>query len=268
MAKNAVFNYEQKLFLGGVQLSGVTTVDGGYSISEEPINIIGKGYKYPVRQGPLVGNFSIERYYIGEDLLLNYTGDHTISGSINFNDTQHFGFTSGYLNEYSVSAAVGSIPQSNASFVVYGDIGDGIDASDYNPHPKIQIPNQGAISLNCKGFQTNRVTNFSYNLRIDREPLYKIGSPYPVQVDRKWPIYQEASFQLECNDFEINKIRDYLISPQEQSSLTISFSNPVNESQIESFTIQNARLINQQMASSSDDLLTISLQYQGYINKK
>lgn len=268
MAKNAVLNYEQQFYLDGVLLSGVTSIDGGYSVQEEPINIIGQGYVYPVRQGPLVGNFSVSRYFIGEDYFLNFTGDNPISGSINFNDDQKFGFTSGYLTQYSVSAGVGSIPKSDASFIVYGNIGDGIDATDTKEHPAIQIPNQGSITVDCAGYQTNRVTQFSYTMRVDREALYKIGSPYPIQVDRKCPVYQEASFEIECNDFEIDKIREYLVKPRMQSSLNLSFKNPINQNSIETFTINNARLLDQNIATSSDDLITINLRYAGYINTK
>lgn len=268
MAKNAVLNYEQQFYLDGVLLSGVTTIDGGYSIQEEPINIIGQGYVYPVRQGPLVGNFSVSRYFIGEDYFLNFTGDSPISGSINFNDNQQFGFTSGYLTQYSVSAGVGSIPKSDASFVVYGDIGEGINGYGEKEHPVIQIPNQGSITVDCSGYQTNRVTQFSYTMRIDREALYKIGSPHPVQVDRKCPVYQEASFEIECNDFEVSKIREYLVKPRMQSSLNLSFKNPINENSIETFTINNARLLDQNLSTSSDDLIAISLRYAGYINTK
>lgn len=263
---NAVLNYEHHFYLSGILLSGVTNIDGGYSISESPVNIIGQGYKYPVRNGNLVGNFNISKFYIGQDPLLNYTGDHPISGSINYQD-KNFGFTDGYLTEYSISASIGSIPQSNSSIVVYGDIGSGINASGNIAHPKIQIPNQGSIELNCQHYQTNRVTDFSYTLRIDRNPIYKIGSPFPVQVDRQFPILQEAAFSLDVSDAEITKIQEYLISPQQQT-LTFKINNPINEQEIDTITIEKARLLSQSMRSSSDDLITVDLLYNGYVNKK
>ena len=214
--KNAVLNYDQQFYLSGILLSGVTSIDGSYGISENPINIIGKGYTYPVRQGPLVGNFSIDKYYIGQETLLNYTGDNAISGSINFNN-KSFGFNSGYLTDFSLSCGIGRIPKCNASISVYGNIGSGISASGTNVHPSIEIPNQGSISLNVTGYQTNRVTNFSYSLSTPRSPLYKVGSPYPIQVDRKFPISQDASFSIDVHDFEINQIRDYLVKPKQQN---------------------------------------------------
>lgn len=270
--KNAIQNYEQQFYLSGILLSGVTNLNGQYSIDESPINIIGKGYTYPVRQSPLVGEFQISKYYIGKDPLLDYVGDNPISGSINFvspssDDDKSFGFTSGFLTEYSVSAGIGRIPESSASIVVYGDVGAGINASGNSPHPKIEIPNQGSISVNCSGYQTNRVTDFSYSLRIDRKPIYKIGSPFPVQVDRAFPIFQEANFTLEVDDLEISKIQEYLISPKQQD-LSLSFSNPINSQPIDTFFIPKARLLNQSITSSSDGVLTVSLNYISYINKK
>jgi len=268
--KNAVLNYEQQFYLSGIPLSGVTSLDGGYSIDESSVNIIGKGHTYPVARGPLVGNFRISKYYIGNEPLLNYTGDNAISGSINYYNeskpnVKNFGFTSGYLTEYSVSAGIGRIPETRSS--MYGDIGSGINASGSNSHPKIEIPNQGSISLNATGYQTNRVTDFTYTLRIDRSPVYKIGDPFPVQVDRTFPLTQEATFSLDVHDFEVNKIQEYLISPKQQT-INLEFKNPINSSKIESFTINKARLLSQSIRSSTNDVLKVQLRYIGYINKK
>lgn len=264
--KNAVVNYEQQFYLSGIQLSGVTSIEGSYGISESPINIIGKGYTYPTRTGPMEGQFSIGKYYIGQEPLLNYTGDNHISGSINFNN-RSFGFSTGYLTNYSISCSIGSIPTTSASISVYGDIGSGIDSSGVNSHPAIQIPNQGSISLNASGYNTNRITSFNYSLRTDRNPVYKVGSPYPVQVDRKFPLVQQASFTIEVNDFEVTKMREYLIKPRQQD-LIISFANPINDNNIETFTLKNARLLRQGLSSSSDGITKVELGYTAYINKK
>ena len=264
--KNAIANYEHQFYLSGVQLSGVTAVGGEYSISESPINIIGKGYTFPERTGPMVGRFSISKYYIGQEPILNYTGDNPLSGSINY-DNKSFGFESGYLTDYSINCSIGSIPTASAGISVYGNIGSGIDSSGSNSHPDIQIPNQGSISLNASGYKSNRITDFSYSLRVDRSPVYKIGSPYPVQVDRKTPLVQQASFSLEIDDFQITRMREYLIKPKQQD-ITISFANPINDNNIETFTLKKARLLNQSFSSSADGVIKVQLNYKTYINKK
>ena len=158
--KNAITNYEHQFYLSGVQLSGVTSVGGSYSISESAINIIGKGYTFPERSGPMVGKFSISKYYIGQESLLNYTGDNPISGSINYDD-KNFGFESGYLTDYSINCSVGGIPTATAGIEVYGDIGSGINSSGSNTQPDIQIPNQGSISLNASAHGNRKIISKS-----------------------------------------------------------------------------------------------------------
>jgi hypothetical protein len=44
--------------------------------------------------------------------------------------------------------------------------------------------------------------------------------------------------------------------------------NPINDNIIDTFYISNARLLSQNIRSSSDDLLSVELTYNGYINKK
>mgnify|MGYP007047343116 CR=1 FL=1 len=263
--KNAHFNYDQEFFLDGCQLSGVVSIDGGYSIDESPINIIGKGHTFPVRQGSLVGNFNISKYYIGEEKLLDYTGDQPISGSINYGDSS-FGFLSGFLTEYSLSAGIGQIPTANASIVVYGDIGEGLKDQGNLAHPPIQIPNQGSILLDVHGFNTNRVSSFDYSIRINREPIYKVSEPFPVQVHTDFPIYQELNVSIDIDNYEVPKISSYLESPI-MKDVEISLSNPINDQLIESITIKNARLLSQSIQSSSNESLKLQLSYKGYINR-
>jgi len=40
----AFLGHEQKFYINGTQVSGVTSVDGSYGISERPINILGWGH--------------------------------------------------------------------------------------------------------------------------------------------------------------------------------------------------------------------------------
>ena len=229
--KGAVLNYEQAFYLSGMLMSGVTSIDGSYGISETPINIIGKGFTYPILNAPLVGSFGVQKYYIGNDPLLNYKGDSPISGSINFGE-KSFGFNSGYLTSYELQCSIGQIPKASAKFSVYGDLGSGINASGLTPHPDIQIPNQGSITLNTTGYENNRITDFNYSLEVEWSPLYKIGSPHPVQVDRKTPITEKISISMDINDHEIVKLHEYLIQPKQQT-VNLVLKNPISKTIID-----------------------------------
>lgn len=264
--KNAYLNYEQKFYIDETLMSGVTNIDGSFNLNEDPVNILGKGYTYSVRQGSLVGNFNISKYVVGEEVFLNYTGDNPINGSINYGN-KSFGFEDAYLQEYSISAGIGQIPTANVSLVVYGDIGSGISSEGDKPHPDVQIPNQGSIKLTFDGNTSNRVTDFSYTLRINRRPVYVIGSPFPIHIHREMPIVQEANLNMEVYDYELIRLQEYFKSPQKKD-LTIEFNNPITESLIHSFTIENASINSQSIRSSVDDVLSISVSYLGYINER
>ena len=263
--KNAIANYDQQFYINGTKISGITSINGGYEIQQEPINIIGKGFAYPTRQGPLVGRFNINKYYIGKEVLLDYMDETAIKGSIHYG-SKSFGFEDAYLMDYSMSAGIGQIPSASASISVYGDIGAGITAEGNTTHPPIEIVNQGSMSLNTDGYENNRVSNFSYTLRINRTPLYAIGKVFPVQVDRQFPILQELSISMEVFDYEIPSIEDYLIKPN-QKTLNLIFRNPIDDNLIETFVIKQSRLLSHNISSDTNGVLKIDLSYNGYLNR-
>lgn len=263
--KNAVSNYEQEFYIDGIKVPGVTNIDGGYRISEEPINIIGKGFTYPLRQGPLVGNFNINKYFVGKDIFLDYINDNSFNGSINY-DNKNFGFSDGYLDQYSITAGIGRIPSSSVNITAYGGIGAGVDSSGSKTPPALEIVNQGSISLNTDGYQSNRISDFSYNIRINRNPIYKIGSNTPVQVDTAFPIVQEMEVNMEIFQYEIDNINNYITSPK-QHDVALSLKNPINNNLIETFNIYNARINNSSISSDANGVLNVALSYIGYINR-
>lgn len=262
--KNSIENYEQKLYINEHEVLGVTDINGSYQINEDPIHIIGQGFTHQVKNGPMAGDFQLSKYYIGNDILLSYTGSESINGSIHYGD-KSFGFEDGYLTEYSLSCAIGQIPTATASIKVYGDIGSGINASGSETIPEIQIANQGSIHINVNGFQTNRVSDFSYNVRVNRVPVYAIGSPFPVMVQHQFPIVQECSVTLEIFDYEIPSLRSFLKKPVSQE-LTITLDNPISNTNIDKFTLKHAKLLNQSLSSSVGNSMLVNLTYIDYIN--
>ena len=139
----AFLGHEQKFYINGTQVSGVTSVDGSYGISERPINILGWGHinnsyydsqecnQQPMDQkfqsmsvldSPMEGSFSINSNLVSEDFFLKYTGDYDFLGSIHYGD-KYFGFNGAYITSHSVSCSVGSLPTTSTSISVFGDIG-------------------------------------------------------------------------------------------------------------------------------------------------
>ena len=114
MPKNAVPSYESKFFIDEYGLSGIRDWEASYSVPQQTINALGAGFVRSVYSGPLQGNLSLTRDMIfNSDPILSYTGDAALSGTLIY-DTyldqgteKVFGFTEGYLTNYSVSCGVG-----------------------------------------------------------------------------------------------------------------------------------------------------------------
>ncbi len=124
--------YDQTVYIGGRKLDYVTEVDGSYSHTVRPINIMGQGAIKNVVAAIPQGDFSITRTMVAEDFMRLYTGiDSFIRGSINYGD-KVFGFNQGSLNSYSYSVNYGEPPVANYGITVYGDIGSGLYIDSLN----------------------------------------------------------------------------------------------------------------------------------------
>ena len=244
---------------------------------------------------PMEGSFSINSVLVGQDFLLNLTGDNPFTGSIHY-DNRHFGFSDGYITNHSVSCSVGQLPSTSTSIRVFGDIGGspdlleqeqedgainneegfglitedshglGYNASGDNSFPEIRLPNQGSIVIECNGTETDRVTSFNHSINIGVSPIYKVGSAYPVQVDVEWPIDTTTSFSLDIDKYKYQSLRKYLRSPTlKDISIKINdcFGDIINE-----YSVNSARLISEDMSASTDGRMTVNLSYKSYYNKR
>lgn len=313
MSKDSnISSYDLDFILDGHKLKGVTSVDGSYSITETPINVLGYGYTTPTLSAPFVGNFSVNREFLGEDPLLPFTGDVHMNGAISYG-AKNFGFTTGYLDGYSIACSVGEVPTMTYGISIFGKIGGNVstdepssygdyllisDSSEFlittspdatdrlfvsetpdNPsiketkvHPEIFVPEMGSIIVECAGSSTDRVTNFNYNMSIQREPIYTVNSSYPVQVCLNYPIEIDATFTLAVDSYEAKKARDYLIAhttdPIKIKIMKPALSQTAPTETIHEYSILNPELLSESIEASPNAETEITLSYKGYINKR
>jgi hypothetical protein len=267
MSKTAsTSSYDVSFIVEGYQLSGVTDVDGSYSITETPINVLGFGYSTPTLTAPFQGDFNINRNMVSKDALLPYTGDVHLNGAIKYKG-KTFGFTSGYLSNYSISCAVGQVPSISNQVTVLGEIvPTGMSFPITETHPAIQIPQQVTISIYCTCASTNRVSSFSYSVSSPREPIYALNDSFPVQVNLNYPLEIDANFTLEIDDYEAREVMDYLVD-HNKDTIEILIKNPSDNSVIESYSITNPELIGESIAASNGSDVSIELSYKGYQNR-
>lgn len=146
-----------------------------------------------------------------------------------------------------------------------------IEYPSSNP-PPIFIPNQGSITINCDHSSTNRVVGFDYSLKINRKPIYGIGYFYDLNAERKLgpirvetlpPIEYSASVQIELDEDLISNSSNFVYS-KEDKNINISIAGR-NGDVLQSINIPKASLISQELSSSADGVLKLTLNYNGHL---
>jgi hypothetical protein len=249
---------------------------------------------------PMEGNFTVNSTLVSEDFFLQFLGDNYFTGSLHHPCHGYFGFSSGYITNHTVSCQVGQIPATSTNIRVFGDIGGspdvmqqepsqcvimdeygyalviedsyynnnipGYNAKGESPFPEIRIPDQGSISIQCTGAETDRVVAFEHSIDIPIDPIYVVGSAYAAQVDVVWPITTNTSFTLEIDEYGYQSLRKYMITPTVHDigiKINDCFGDPIQH-----YNIEKARLLGESVSSSVDGRLTVNLKYQSYYNKR
>jgi len=267
---DTTLNYDCHFFVGRTntnasqrrELSGIQSLDVGYSNSSNVLAPLGSKRGLTVVGGATSQTVSFSRNLIYEDPVLAFTGESEVmAGSFNYSNNTAYGFNSGYLSSYSVNCAVGAIPQVNTSFVVYDEMKSGVNATGTVQTP-IYIPSQGSITATCDNSSSNRVIGFDYSLSINKKPYYTIGSETPTNVKHIDPIQYSASVQMEIDDTFLQSGFDFL-ADRENKTVTFTLSAK-NGDGIQQLTIPNASLVSEQLTSSSDGAVRLTLNYVGH----
>jgi hypothetical protein len=298
--KNTILNYENVFYLDGQAISGVISVDGSYSINYAPINTIGIGYNKQVIADVPTAEFNVNKYLVYNEPFLNFTGQKnnliapSFAGSINYNN-RSIGFQGGYLSSFGLSCSVGDIPQTSMSIQVFGDIGSGYSASGTRQARYVTVPQVKDISITCSGSSSNRITNFDYSINSPKKPIYTLQTsnnyiPYEVLCD--FPIEINVSFNIEIDDFQSRKLYEQLNNDIDSSfSLLIvgavlqdqnllADSNQDLDVGIDDLIVartsvgvslfnqsfNNVKLVSQEFNSNADEILSVKLNYKGYLN--
>jgi hypothetical protein len=269
--KNAITNYENTFYLEGVAISGISSVDGSYSLDYKPINILGKGFVKQVIASVPTASLSINRYLINNDPIFSLTGDgpnylaKSTSGGLYYNNT-YFSFSGAYLKSLSVSCSVGEVPQIASQFDIYGNIGPVTNPSGNNAANSIFVPQVKDITVTCRDSSTNRVKDFNVDFNCAKNPIYGLtgsNAEYPIEVHNVFPIEVVGSFTLDIDDYETKKVFDDLTSNGDTSFVVrVGKTNEV----VFAFTGTKSKIVSEEVSSSADDVLSVKVSYKTYID--
>jgi hypothetical protein len=256
-----VSNYENKFFIDNKEIVGIESIDINYANSPSVSKILGAKNGLTTIGAATQQKLSITRNLIYSDDILSYTGATNIVGGIEY-DNKSYRFNSGYLDEYMVSCAVGSIPKISTNITIYDEMKIGDKFTSSSTTPTILIPNQGSISATCDNSTTNRVVGFDYAVKSFRKPIYTIGSLFPSEIVSMPILEYVSSVQIDVDDAFLQSGFSFLRNRENKS---VSFTiNGRNGSLIQAFTIPNASLVGEAISSSADGGIKLTLNYIGH----
>tara|TARA_Y100000004_G_C8949126_1_gene427667 strand:- start:1203 stop:1997 length:795 start_codon:yes stop_codon:yes gene_type:complete len=260
----STLNYESHFYLSTRELSGIESLNIAYQNSQNTSKLVGYKKGATTIQGATSQSLTLARNLIYNDPLLEYTGENKIvSGSFNYENNASYGFNSGYLTEYSVNCAVGSIPKVNTTIAVYDELASGVNLSGAGAQA-IYVPSQGSITATCDNSTTNRVVGFDYSLTVPRKPYYSIGSETPIEVKYIPPIQYSATVQIEVDDAFMQSGYSFLENEKEGKNVSFSIKDRGGVVTLQTLTIPKASLVNEQLTSSSDGNVRLTLNYVGH----
>ena len=211
-------SYEQVFIVNNQLVSGVMSVDAGYSTQTTPLYIAGMGYVDNFISGPTEGQFQVSRYMLGADFVQDIGDEDPVSGGLILDNGQSVGFTRGRLLNYTVSCNVGSVPEISNTFKAYGNLGGGISPitrwdskTDYVVDDLVSI-SKTALTGNLKGLAEDLV----YKCKADNTNIEPPGDT------TKWELINllEAKTILD-EKFAMSK-RTYTVPTQ--GSIKVSFA--------------------------------------------
>jgi hypothetical protein len=165
--------YEQVIIIQDQLISGVASVDLGYSTQTEPLYIAGMGYVDNFISGPTEGQMNVSRYMLGSDPIKSIGDEDSVSGGVIMDSGQSVGFTRGRLLNYQISCNVGQVPEISNTFKVYGNLGGGVSViSRWNGTKEYQVGQFCSRSEKDDGFSSDQVYECIQNIPANNNPPY------------------------------------------------------------------------------------------------
>ena len=213
----------QRLFLNAVEVHGIQSVDLQWDNQLGLLKYIGVTGQSILPLGPGQATCNVSTYVCEGDPFYGYA-NYLTNGVIiqNQSDTSNnYGFTSGILTSLTSRASVGTIPQMDASFAIFGQAGNiesadspaiaaefaTIQSANLNFTPNITGP--GTLSVSLDDFNTNRLQSYAINMSFPKSVQYILGQRGPTDIQSILPQEVNISFTFEPDTYIPKKMWDF-----------------------------------------------------------
>ena len=289
MAYGYIGHEKNFIYINGEPLLDVQSVDSSISSNRTALNMAGVASTLQVSEGVSQATMNLSRYVIsstahdpfaggiyGPNLFLDgFTGvwQHLdATGGNNF-----FGMTTGYVNNYTVTAAVNSVPSTSMGLVAYGsgigqiDIPTGYmtGASNADFLENYIFPKQIELAFNDPNtlsgiVTTNRVQSFDISFTMNREVRNRLGQMKKMpETSISYPIEASLSIEIDVDEYSIPAINTLLCQDPENIFIYLKKCDGTifRGFQFSSGVIQAAS-----MSEEVTDMNRATLEYTRYLN--
>tara|TARA_A100001037_G_scaffold259433_1_gene247187 strand:- start:108 stop:941 length:834 start_codon:yes stop_codon:yes gene_type:complete len=264
MAKGSISSFDQDFYIDGYAVSGVNSLNGGYSIQSDQTTFLGnRGRVSAFQTAPAIGKFQVSREMTSQPSgITKWLGEEGFSGLFKYGD-KALAFQSGFMTSYRASFAVDDLPSEQFAIDVYGEMGGDFSVGGLKKkNEEVFIPSSSGIQIECKGRKTNRVNNFEYQVSVSREPHYAIGSEHPKQVSSILPNNISLSLNLTIDDYETENIYTSIRDGIDLTGIKIIVANKCNPSKNIEYKIEDAHLVSETIGGHANNSVSVNLQYQ------
>lgn len=266
------FGYERYLFINNTPIPAVQSFQANYPIPQSPIVALGGIDALFAPRDNKVGKASISTVLVSTDILYQMTGKNGnniyLLKDLN-NKFDNFCCISGYLTSYNHQYSIGGLPQVNANFDVFYNIGlidesnlnhltSEINSLSYTSTGLFQDIHIGCATFNINDFDDNPLIGYEINISCPRVPIYCINRDTPKHVIAGKPIDLTLNLQMEESYYQYYNMKNYPNSiPTKNISITLKNKNgqTVNRYVFGSMSLVN---VSKQISTDSPDIINLN----------
>jgi hypothetical protein len=272
--------------LGLKPLLDVQSVSSNISANRTALYMAGTGVGLQVTEGVSLGEMNLTRYILSQTdhdpfatNTLYYEGFEALWLHIDsVGTTGYFSMETGYVNNYTFTAAVNSVPSTEMGIVGYGT-GMGEVPGILDPPPELPVPADyladyvfpktitlsAAVDSNLSGIvTTNRVQSFSISFTMNREVRNRLGQMKEIpETFIAYPFEAALSIDIAVDEYSIPDIESLICQDPESITLTMK---ECDGTAIRGFQFTNGILQSASMSEEVTDMNIATIEYTKYVN--
>ena len=261
-----------------LKLEGINNLSISKNISFSDLYSLGGLESSLSINAPQVVEVSFDRFLFNTDILdvlFQYTGSNPISEAY-LVDSKKYKINDLYLQSYSAGFSIGELPKINTKFLSFGsnveELSNSTLLSSSNASQNISMPTLGSIFISGSNLPDDFIKNiysFEYNIEINRQPYYTIGSLLPTEVCEILPLKITLSINSKVYDNSLVNIfpSNFYKNSTNQNSDKFNFNLVVKntgDSSFISYPSPNSTLVSSSIQASSNNTLEIKRNFVGY----